>query len=508
MFRGHWPALVTALGLTVGAFLASPPRFRVLADETELLNIALSMYDAHAFYKPAELVVKFSGMQELVDFGFGKRPLAYPFLVYCAHVLFGYHAEVNGFLVNGVCAFALFLLFYALLARHMPRVHALTGMVLLGAIPLDVLCITSGGFEIPNLTFGTLAFLAFDRFVEQRTARSAVVLITATLVASQVRYESLLLVIALLPWIPFVLPRSRWTKLGWIPSLVPPLLVPAVWQRRVMDGVGAFEMRHGGPAFSLDYVADNLKSAYRFFTADRIDFGTIALLFWLASAGLTVLGSSWARRRRRVGLRVGALATAAAFTALSHSCVLLVYYWGDLTFQPALRLGVVFMPFLVALALVPLRWVASRVPAYGRWAAVGGLGLILYYWPVAARNVAIREIVVYREFQAVTAFLHRTYPDKAVLLISDLSHLYTPFRYGAIKFERANREMERVKTWYRQRHVRDIVAVQRIELATGQATPETALVSGYDSDVLDEAPLTHGVVLRFVRIRPRGAPNG
>jgi hypothetical protein len=124
-----------------------------------------------------------------------------------------------------------------------------------------------------------------------------------------------------------------------------------------------------------------------------------------------------------------------------------------------------------------------------------------------AAHRALREIVVYREFIEVTGFLRREYPEKNVLLVSDLSHLYTPFRYGALKFERVNREPQRIAQWYRQRQGRDVVAIQRIQLATGRPTAATTLAPGYVTEVIDEAPLGDDVFLRFSRVQFRTEPD-
>ena len=278
-------------------------------------------------------------------------------------------------------------------------------------------------------------------------------------------------------------------------------------KRRLRAGADTLEVTPGAPSFSLSYIKPNLENTYRFFTADRADYGTISVLFWLAAVGLGLMVWSLVRRRRQVGLRVWGLVSVSTFVVSVYLGLLLVFFWGNLTYQPALRLGIVFMPFLVVLAVLPLRALAPHVASYERWAAVGALGLLLWYWPIAGRNVAFREIVVYREFIEVTGFLRREYPEKNVLLVSDLSHLYTPFRYGALKFERVNREPQRIAQWYRQRQGRDVVAIQRIQLATGRPTPATTLAPGYVTEVIDEAPLGDDVVLRFSRVRPRTEPD-
>ena len=504
----HWPALALAAALVVGAFFASPPRFRILADETELLSAAMGLYDAHVPRKAAELVYRFGGFQDLVDYGYGKRPLAFPFLIYVAHAVLGYHAEINAFVVNGVCGFGLLVAFYALLDRHLSRFSAWLGMALLGAFPLVVLCMTSGGFEIANLFFGMLVLLAFDRLLQWRSGRAASVLLATALVAAQVRYESAIFALAVVPWIVFLLPRGEWFRLGWSVVPVPLLLVPAVWQRRINLDSAVFEVHNGGPVFAWRYVGHNLSRAFEFFTAGREAYGTIGPLFWLASLGFVVWAVRGLRRPKALRSRPGVLASVAIGVAVLHLAVLMAYYSGDLTLQIALRLGLVFIPFVVVLALVVLRTFLGEGRVAQTAMTVGALGLVLHYWPIAGRNEATREIVVYREFTGVLEFLQQRYPDKNVLLITDFSHLYVPFRYGALKFERVRQNPEGLAHRMRQAQAKEVVAVQRVDVQTGEAVQATALGPRFQLKTLAECGLSITYKLRFARVERISSRGG
>jgi len=78
-WRKHFVALCLALALTVSAFLCSTPRFRILADETNLLGMSWSMFEKHSFYNPTQVFYYFDGMCDVIAHEWDKRPNLYPF---------------------------------------------------------------------------------------------------------------------------------------------------------------------------------------------------------------------------------------------------------------------------------------------------------------------------------------------------------------------------------------------------------------------------------------------
>jgi hypothetical protein len=90
--------------------MASTPEYRILADETNLLGMASAMYDEHMTYNPTEVMYYFHGRRREINHVTDMRPAFFPFLVYLGHTVLGYSSN-NGFVINGIAAFALLFIF-------------------------------------------------------------------------------------------------------------------------------------------------------------------------------------------------------------------------------------------------------------------------------------------------------------------------------------------------------------------------------------------------------------
>jgi len=573
--REHGAGAALALAFTTGAFLTCPPAFRILADETNLLGTAMDMYDSHSFRNPTEAIYYFEGVRDLLSSEWDKRPLFYPFMVYLVHTALGYDAEQNGFIVNFICSVGLFFSFYYYQRSWFSRFHSLVGMSLLAAIPLVVMWSTSSGFEIPNLFFAVLAFIAFDRLLVKRTGQAATYLMATVLLLSQIRYESALFALCLLPWMPFLVKRAEYKNIGVRSLLIPFLFLPVVWQRRISFGQGVFQMKDNKPPFAVEYLfgagakKGNLDHAYDFFTAAQPQYGTIPIIFWVAVVGFFGSVIWLTQRRRDIPLRLWAHVGAAVAIVFSHAAILFFYFCGNLTLQYALRLGIIFLPFMVVLVvcilhttaksigalavyvqggavalvlcatvyLAPLVWGSARaVPLrehaqalagimvwpfivvlgvvalhYSRknaervryYVAVAVVALFAFYWPVAGANAAVKQIFIFREFRLVKRFVEKEYPDKDVLMVTDLSNLYVPFRFSAIRIGRANSQPEFILRKVDRKLKTELIAVQRIQYKDGEPQAQTKLdADKYQLETLYETQYNGGHKLRISRVTP------
>jgi hypothetical protein len=192
-FKRHASALALAAVLVGAMCFATPPRFRILADETNMAGMAASMYRDKAFYNSIQGYVyyeKYHDLQHVWDI----RSLFYPFLVSLMHTFTGYRAE-NGFIVNAIAGVGCLWMFYGLLQRWFSQWLSIVGMLLLAAFPLFVLWVTSGGFEIVNLLFTLIAFQLLDTLLVTGQARVMERLGLTLVLLSQLRYESVAITI-------------------------------------------------------------------------------------------------------------------------------------------------------------------------------------------------------------------------------------------------------------------------------------------------------------------------
>ena len=164
--RQHGWVLLLFIVVVALMFLASPLQFRVLADETNLLGVANSMYQEHSFSNRTSALYYFN-QQHKLDSEWGIRPNLFPFLIYVMHSIKGYSAY-NGFAVNAIAAVSCLWAFYWLLSRFFQSSLAVLGAISLAAFPVFVLWVTSSGFEIVNLALALPALCWFYHYPQDQ----------------------------------------------------------------------------------------------------------------------------------------------------------------------------------------------------------------------------------------------------------------------------------------------------------------------------------------------------
>ena len=498
----HAVAAGLALAIIISAFLTSPPQFRILADETNLMGMASAMYDEHSFYNPTQRTHFYLGMTNTISKEWDKRPLFFPFMVYLAHSFLGYR-EINGFVVNFISSVFLLFAFYLLLNRFFTRFLSLLGMIILAAFPLLVLWMTSSSFEVPNMLFGVLAFLAFERLTCSNSARHAEILFLTLVILAQIRYESVLFLVVLMPVGVLFIRREEFAALSWRMVALPFLLLPVVWQRMTTFNQGVFQMTDGKPPFSLEWVMPNLSHAWHFFTAARSAYGMIPLVFLGAIFG-TISGLWYLRNHRHELITRAWLIPGSAIAVVAlHAGILFFYFWGNLTLQYAMRLGLIFVPFMVSACVFLLHYLSDGGRCARVWLAVGVCALPLCYWSAAGPNEAVREILLFREFTTIRTFLNSHYPQKDVLLISDLSNLYVPLRWSSVGNSHANATADGLLLNLKNGLFQDIIAIQRIVYSTGLPSAGTTLNPKFDLETIFETQHSPEEMLRLSRVKKK-----
>lgn len=267
-FRRHLPALGVALTITVAAVFASPPDFRILADETNLLGMSMALYDDRACYNPTQAVNYYHGMKRVISKVTDMRPALFPFTVSAVHSLSGYRAA-NIFVVNALAGFfALFLLYY-LIQKPFGRFWGLVAMLLLAAFPVFLLYMTSAGFEVFNLMFALIFLLLLLRFIKCPAAATAETMLLLLPLLAQTRYESALSVLCAVPAVLLWLPRGEFSRFSLRLVFLPFLFLPVAWLRVITFSRQAFQVKDIDQAFGLDLFIKNVQRALPFFQRQR-----------------------------------------------------------------------------------------------------------------------------------------------------------------------------------------------------------------------------------------------
>ncbi len=508
--RRHALPIVVALGLTGCGFLVSPPDFRILADETNLLGMSMAMYDNHACYNPTQAVNYYHGMNRVISRVTDMRPGVFPFMVSAIHTLTGFSGD-NAFVVNAIAGFLSMLLLYCLIQMPFGRFWGMVGMLLLASYPVFVLYMTSAGFEVFNLMTALIFFILLDRFIRRPAASSAESMLLLLPLLAQTRYESALAVLCALPVVFLRLPVAEYAHFSFRLVVWPLLFIPAAWLRLVTFSQQAFQVKEIDQAFGFDLFFKNVKRALPFFTGSDRAYGMVPVITFFAVAGFIWLLFDWQARRNAAKDPLTAsifsadqimLLGTALFFAL-HAAARFAYYWGDMTLQYTSRLGIIFLPLLVFLAVYMMRRL-TVIFAWGKnWAAVGAFLLILHGWPVAGQNLAVRDILFFREFKTVREFLHREFPDKEdYIVVTEQSNALVPLRYNSFTIGHLNANLETIKRDLKNRTWRYLLLVQKIETDSGKAIENSSVSADLNLETLYESQLSVNRILRISRHRP------
>ncbi|KAF1079345.1 MAG: hypothetical protein GQF41_4349 [Candidatus Rifleibacterium amylolyticum] len=498
----HWPAAATALLLVLLAFFASPPDYRILADETNLLGMAQAFYEERSCHNPTQALNFYHGIKRTISSVVDMRPAFYPFLTAAAHALTGYRPE-NAFLVNALAGFGILFLLYLLVHYWYGRFWGIAAMLLLASFPLFVLYMTSAGFETVNLLFAMILLSIAWRFIARPQAGGAEFMFLTLPLLAQTRYESVLAVFCVIPLVIICLPKEEYDRLSWRTPLIPVLFLPVAWLRVITYSQQAFQVESIDQAFGFNHLWANLRNALPFFVGSEKAYGMVPLLAVMAIAGLIwLLSDLFSFRTAERKFRVFA-GFAAAFFAL-HAAARFAYFWGDLRLQYTSRLGVIFLPLLACLSIYLLRQLANVAGFSRNWAPLLAVLLMINGWPVAGQNMAVRDIFYFREFKTVREFLHQYYPNqKGYILVSDISNLYLPFRYSSVSpswvelnSDEVARSLEK-GTWQR------LLVVQKINIATGQPVAGSEMPARFTLKPLYHSQLSPEKLIRISVYEPQ-----
>lgn len=361
--QSHLPGLLLCVVLTLVTHLQEPHRFKVLNDEFALLNMSMAMHH----YQKAGLMGqahRIDGEMEHTEFTAGKRSLFFQYLLSLIHGVSGYrpqNAFVLNLLVTGVFFTALCGVLGLLVRR---RLLVFSGLLTAASIPLLPDIATSGGYDLLNAAMILMFILVGTAYLKSPTpGRQSAFVLTALLLA-QVRYESILYLLALAVIVAFVWIRQGDLKLSWISATSPVFLfIPLMLNAHMFanDTLQDAGVRKANQAFmGMEFLWPNLKDAARFFFDPDSSILNSVPVAILGVAGLTF--AVWQLTARRGAGQPGdrtVLPVLGCVIAVAALCFLIMTlnFWGVLTDPQATRFA---MPVYL-LGTICGFWLLDRV---------------------------------------------------------------------------------------------------------------------------------------------------
>ncbi|MBT4138912.1 MAG: hypothetical protein HOE48_13415 [Candidatus Latescibacteria bacterium] len=438
----HMPASILACIFIVFISILSPPHLRILYDETNLIGVSQAMFEHNTCYIPTQALFHNQNTY-IIDHEWGIRPFVFPFFLYLIHLTKGY-ALSNVYLLNISAGLLTLFSFYLLLQRFFSKPLAVLGMGLLSAYPIFVFWTTSGGFEIVNLGFAIFAFYQFHCLLTSKEPLQTTRLIFTLILLAQIRYEAVLFLCTIGPFIVWQCIKHAHSRPHTIAIVAPILLLPVAWQRTLHSGDQAFMVQEGASMFGINHFLTNIQHAYAFFSGTESAYGTIPILFYISILGTLIGIIHLIRNHKQVPHTTLIFIFAATIACLLQASAILGYILGNLTRPFSIRLGIIFLPFLITPIIYLCHLITNKKNIFIAPFTLATTVIIFWGWSVASKNTPIQNLRLYQINQAYTDFFQEQDPQKQALIISPYSRCFVPDQRSAITFNYANQNWQEI----------------------------------------------------------------
>ncbi len=496
----HYPILLLAVVLTALIYVSSPPRFKVLADETNLIGVSMMMHEKRSATLPIEGVhtdYRNSDFLTVPD----KRPVLFPFLVSIVHALRGY-AATNGFILNFAVSCVILFLIYLTTARILPDSYGWVAVLLAAGTPVYMINVTSSGFEALNLLFLLLYFLFLIDTVQSGGEVGRIeLLIMTTLLLAQCRYESaaFILITAIL-LMPLMLKSRFFSRMSCLGCSLPVFLMPLLWQRKFFldhnefNKIGHETFEYAAGIISLRNLWSNFDDNIFVLLGLNPHYGFTPIL-----AGAAILGS-YLLIKSYIGRNPLEMQPLLPLTVLVSAVVLFLiissFFWGNFGLKMDNRLSLIFLPFLLWPAAYAFHRIekrnAKRLNTVMILAAVFHLA---FFWSYGTQQRLVNNLSLQFEYNRVLDHLERRYPKNgSTLIIAEQPNLYVIHQYSAMRFNRSDKLMEILSS---PNSVDHIIALQKIDRQTGRVAAGSVLQGPFQTRRLAEFSLSPELAMRI-----------
>lgn len=465
-----WYLALGVLAASVWLHLHQPHQFKVMADEVNLLNISQAMHEHRYVYSPGRMAMR-DGVVIAEAGHLDKRPYFFSFLVSIIHDATGYR-PANALILNGLLTPLLIAGFWLLGRRLDKRLGGAVAVMALCLLPILAHVVTSGGFELYNLTLiiwtWVFGLRAWDKPNNRRMALAAV----SAAALAMGRYESILYAVPVA--VVLMAAAGRITRAGgrlspWLAG-VPWLFLPALLLIQISfsreDTYFQWAAKKEAGTFSIRFFPDNFRSAVEFFVLPHPLALGAPLMFLLGLCGWALFLRPEARGVRPADKRAWWVGVGFALATMANVLIFLFFNYGAYAEFITQRIS---LP-VFAVAVVGVVWLVKRTARHAeRWLLVGlaGFQLVACYLPMVNRDYWFKSYFPAREF----AFIQRTVDELGerrygTMVLSSWTGAWVACRVYSEGFGLRGEGLEFL--WEKQRNMR----VSRIWLHVIEGTEE------------------------------------
>jgi len=493
-FKSQIFPVLYSLILTSLLFSAVSPELRVLADETNLLNVSQAFYLNKEFDHPIEVDYYYETFH-FISTSVPHRPGLWPFLASILHTVFGYNVN-NAFILNFIVGFAIFYVLILFSEIVFSRSLGYFAATILASIPVYALNVTSGGFDPINLLFLLISGLMIYNYLQDSTALNLELLLISVLLGAQCRYESVILFflvcIAVIWKYRPLLSEHR----SFIFITIPFLYLPVLWQRILSPEI-VNKGDTGKSAMQLDLVWAHAQNAWEFFwVSDIFEYPNAPLIVILAFLGLGMFLNYFKRIKpsRETIVAFGLITFGIFLIGVIH----FAYYLGDYRFPFIMRYSLVFLGYISMFAAIPLYYLYHN-KGWQLVAILLTIFLVANYLPVAAKNSRGKSLFLYRDFKMFRKFFNEL-PSKNILVISDRPSLYAALGIGSVNFPYVNQNANTILAALKKHQYANIYIIQNVQYANGLPNPNEILNSEFIFEPVIELQNSPSSYVRLGRI--------
>ncbi len=463
--------LSLCLVFSILCFLAVPPTYRTLSDETNLVSVSQSMLRD----RTSDLTImafRYFGKINPVISETPTRPLMFSFFVFLLHSLLGYSPK-NAYLLNFISLFSYLSLIFIVVRKRASFQVALASILLVMSYPVLIFAATSAGFDLfASLFFALSLLLTFVFLIKPSSERFGLLVATLVLFANT-RYESvgfLFVILGLLAVFRKITREHLQKNLSLIVS-TPFLLFPLVVQRYL--GHGKYQNSPGVAVFSRSHIVTNLTEFWTSLWDFRfvLPYASGLTLVALFSFVLLIVTLWFQRQSLKTRVPPPFLAIA-CFCVILNVTIYLAYYFGNYIHPASTRF---YITLSTVFALTPIALHLAR-PGFLKDSTVLLFSIVVFfiYFPTAVDGRFTSALDTIRERTYEIEFL-KAHPNPELMILSDRPGLFTVDNYGAADFDFANKRTTQILNDLKRHAVNEIYAFQKISYATGNVTPETIL---------------------------------
>ena len=457
-------------------FFSVTAKFRILADETNLISMSRSMFLNRTAVNSVCGNWYYNSYHSLA-LALDVRPGLFPFLVSIIHTVIGY-SPYNGFVLNGILVLLVFFNLFLLIKTFFGEKIALVNILMCASFPIVALCARSSGFEMLNLFFVIVTVRYFyDYLINPRALKFNKVMFTLVLLA-QCRYETIGISLFFLLIIIHKEIRAGLKNITLAVAAIPVLSLSAIWQINFSLSIFSKVMDSNLPLFGIGYFIDNISSFMRFFFLPMQQQPVNVAGSYLAVIGLFYVCVIFFNNRRIISGERKTIAAVCAF--------IFIYYLISFGFsrmglvdQPVnFRYLLIFIPFFAFLASFFMDAIFRKLNLQD-WIAPTFMALFVFFHPLAVNDPSGNGLILQRRYVLDQKFLESFAKKKTnVLIITDRPGMYTIFDFGACNFAYANAKKDQILNEFKNNLFTDIIVIQEIRYDTGKPV---------DNDVLDES---------------------